>query len=180
MATMIPAFLSIDAEPNERSPVIGHHPWTGFESLVDFFDGLRAPLAERSGVEPHPTWFFRMDPVIERCFGRADFGVQVDLTVEPGMEPVHDDSTFGTRTTGPSTDFRGYPRYPYRVSRRSFAEPATSDDDARRLVEIPRTTYDFERAFSRFRRRLKMRVLGLGSPMPVNVYDVWPSPKTFW
>src|SRR5438105_7409541 len=93
MATMIPAFLSIDAEPNERSPVIGHHPWTGFESLVEFFDGLRSPLAERSGVAPHPTWFFRMDPVIERCFGRADFGVHnhrasVDRLLERGDYPA--------------------------------------------------------------------------------------------
>src|SRR5438477_12604415 len=75
MATMIPAFLCVDAEPDERSPVIGPRPWTGFESLVDFFEGLRSPLAERSGVEPHPTWFFRMDPIIERCFGRLDFAV---------------------------------------------------------------------------------------------------------
>src|SRR2546421_1476527 len=93
MATMIPAFLCIDAEPDERSPVIGHRPWTGFESLVDFFDGLRSPLAERSGVEPHPTWFFRMDPVIERCFGRADFVVQnhrssVERLLERGDHPA--------------------------------------------------------------------------------------------
>src|SRR5436305_9414117 len=73
---MIPAFLEIDAEPDESALEVGAVPWTGFVSIVKFIDELREPLAERSGVEPHPTWFFRMDPVIEQCFGRSDFVVQ--------------------------------------------------------------------------------------------------------
>src|SRR3954469_16569473 len=89
MKSLIPAVLSIDVEPDESEPGIGPRPWTGFTSLVEFIDGLRPLLAERSGVAPHPTWFFRMDPVIEACYGRPDFGVHnhrstVDQLLERG------------------------------------------------------------------------------------------------
>ena len=266
MARMIPAFLSIDAEPDESDPAVGERPWTGFTSMVDFVDGLRDRLAERSGVEPHPTWFFRMDPAIEQCFGRADFvvhrhgatvdhlrargdhfaihvhphrwdsehgyvysdhtdpgwgahcveasaetfrgafgeapkrasmggrfvsesvvdalvaaGVEVDLSVEPGLAPIGDDRSFGHHATEPSTDFRGHPRQPYRVSRRGLGIEAASADDARPLVEIPRTTYDYVTALAPFRSRLKKRIRGhAGQALPVNMWESWPSPTAYW
>lgn len=36
---------------------------------------LRQRLADRSGVAGHPTWLLRLDPEIERSYGRADFVV---------------------------------------------------------------------------------------------------------
>jgi aromatic ring-cleaving dioxygenase len=50
-------------------------PWRGFVSIATLAEELRAPLASRSGHAFHPTWFLRLDPDIERCFGRVDFVV---------------------------------------------------------------------------------------------------------
>jgi hypothetical protein len=43
--------------------------------MADLVKRLRQPLADRSGAAVHPTWFLRLDPDIERCYGRADFVV---------------------------------------------------------------------------------------------------------
>lgn len=261
----IPAFLCIDAEPDESSPGIAPLPWTGFERIVAFFDQLRARLAEQSGLVPHPTWCFRMDPAIETCFGRSDFvverhrasverivdagdhlaihvhphrwdpveshvysdhtneawavhcvrvaaetfertfgqrvqrasmggrfipehvvdalvevGVEVDLSVEPELAPIADDRTYGHHTTEPSTDFRGYPRYPYRVSTRGLGLVATSEADARPLVEIPRTTFDTEWALASLRRRIGMTVRRERTIRSLNLWESWPSPSVYW
>jgi hypothetical protein len=265
MASMIPAFLCIDVEPDESAPDVAPRPWSGFASIVDFIERLREPLAERSGVAPHPTWFFRMDPVIETCFGSTDFavqrhrgeveriltsgdplaihvhpqrwdegsgvvfsdhsdaswatrcvqvaaetferafgeplrrasmggrfipehvvdalvevGVQVDLSAEPGVAPIADDRSYGHGATAPSTDFRGYPRYPYRVSKRGLGVPATSTDDARALVEIPRSTTDVEWALGSVRRRVGMTVRRTRTTRSLNPWEDWPSPTTYW
>ena len=262
---MIPAFLCIDAEPDQSELEPGERPWTGFASIVDFMDDLRRQLADQSGIAPHPTWFFRMDPIIDRCFGRSDFvalkhrstidrlrehgdqfaihvhpqrwddaggftysdhtdpewgrrcvtvaaetfertfgerpqrasmggrfipdtvvdalidvGVRVDLSVEPGLAPIADDRSFGHHATAPSTDFRGYPRHPYRVSRRGLRHAARTADDQRPLLEIPRTTYDYPKALAPFKRRLKMTVRGRRSALPLNMWDSFPSPETYW
>jgi hypothetical protein len=264
MAQMIPALLEIDVEPDQASLEVGVRTWTGFVSIVEFIEGLRAPLADRSGVEPHPTWLFRMDPAIEHCFGRADFamhhhgasadrvlasgdplgihvhphrpepengyvvtdhsdsqwaahcvksaarafeqtfgepprrssvarftpepvvdalvdaGVQVDSSVEPGLAPIPEDRGFGEHVVGISTDYRGFPRHPYRVSRQGFGVAATSEDDARGLVEVPRTTYDYRAALARLRSRLKTKVLRRGAPLPLNLWEGVVEPMAYW
>jgi hypothetical protein len=264
MGGLIPAFLEIDAEPDESALEIGARPWTGFESIVDFIDGLRAPLAERSGVEPHPSWFFRMDPAIELCFGRADYafhqhrasidrliasgdqfgihvhphrwdperehiftdhtdpqwvahcvrsaadafeaavgerprrssvarfisepavdalvesGIKVDFTVEPGLAPIPEDRGFGVNISGLSTDFRGFPRCPYRVSTEGLGQPASSSEDARALVEVPRTTYDYRATLARFRSRVKTKVLRRSAPLPLNPWEGIVEPHAYW
>ena len=43
--------------------------------MADLVERLRRPLADRSGAAVRPTWFLRLDPDIERCYGRTDFVV---------------------------------------------------------------------------------------------------------
>jgi hypothetical protein len=71
----IPAIWRIDIEPDEHTPGLDHPAWNGFVAMAGLVEQLRRPLADCSGTALHPTWFFRLDPDIERCFGRADFVV---------------------------------------------------------------------------------------------------------
>ena len=71
----IPAIWRIDVEPDDPQPGSGLPPWTGFVAMADLVERLRRPLSDRSGAPVHPTWFLRLDPDIERCYGRADFVV---------------------------------------------------------------------------------------------------------
>jgi hypothetical protein len=71
----IPTVLRIDVEPDEFQPEVGQKPWRGFVSMTTLTEELRERLASRSGHTPHFTWFLRLDPDIERCFGRVDFVV---------------------------------------------------------------------------------------------------------
>lgn len=68
-------FLCVDVEPDDHGAAVGA-PWSGFSDAVDLMDGLRDGLRQRSGVEPHPTWFFRMDPAIAACYGSASYVVE--------------------------------------------------------------------------------------------------------
>jgi hypothetical protein len=73
--TPIPTVLRIDIEPDEFQPEVGQKPWEAFVSMATLTEELRERLATRSGDAFHPTWFLRLDPDIERCFGRVDFVV---------------------------------------------------------------------------------------------------------
>src|SRR4030095_13981785 len=74
-STPIPTVLRIDVEPDEFQPEVGQKPWQGFVSMATLMEELRERLASRSGHVAHPTWFLRLDPYIERCFGQVDFVV---------------------------------------------------------------------------------------------------------
>ena len=66
----IPAFLSIDVEPDGfQEPNLC---WTGFESILDTIEGLRADLGAVSGVAPRFGWYLRMDPQVAAIHGRPD------------------------------------------------------------------------------------------------------------
>ena len=70
---MIPAFLSIDVEPegfqlDRRDPP----PWAGYAAAVEYAGWLRASLAERTGTAPKFGWYFRTDPQIAEVHGRPD------------------------------------------------------------------------------------------------------------
>lgn len=72
----IPAVWRIDVEPDEHQPEVRQKPWEGFVSIATLVEELRERLASRSGHAVHPTWFLRLDPDIERCFGQVDFVVR--------------------------------------------------------------------------------------------------------
>ena len=74
--TPIPTVWRIDVEPDDFQPDVKEQPWDGFVSMVKLVEGLRNRLADRSVRAVHPTWFIRLDPDIERCFGRHDYVVQ--------------------------------------------------------------------------------------------------------
>lgn len=262
----IPAVWRIDIEPDDFQPESGRPPWAGFLAAADLVDRLRDRLADRSGAAVHPTWFLRLDPDIERCYGRTDFvvdhyrahldrfraqgdplgihvhyyrwderrgvsysdhadtgwtihcletaartfercfgepprrasqggyfvtdalvdraielGVEVDVTAEPGVHPLSDGATFGDYTTAPSPDFRQYPRRPYYPSRAALGSPARSAQDARPMLMVPLTAYDYWRAWSPWYKRLAKRILGRPyQHIPLNPWKPWPSPDAFW
>ena len=69
---MIPAFLSVDVEPDgfqlSRSSPPG---WEGFDALVGFLQQLRADLQPHGCGLPRFGWYFRTDPQIAEVYGRA-------------------------------------------------------------------------------------------------------------
>ena len=75
MKEPIPTVWRIDIEPDDFQPGSGRPPWSGFVTMADLVERLRRPLADRSGAAVRPAWFLRLDPAIERSYGRADFVV---------------------------------------------------------------------------------------------------------
>ena len=262
----IPAILRIDVEPDDHQPAHGLPPWTGFVAMAEFIERLRERLADQSGVAVRPTWFLRLDPDIERSYGRADFvvdryrglidqivahgdplgihvhfyrldekrqvtfsdhadtgwtahcvdvsagafercfdepprrssqggffmsetvidraiaaGVQVDVTAEPGYPPQSAGATFGAYTTAPSPDFGNFPRYPYYPSRAAIDTPARSSADARPMLVVPLTAYNYGRALSSWPRRAAKAILRRpSSHHPLNPWKAWPNPNKYW
>ena len=262
----IPAIWRIDIEPDNHQPGPGLPPWSGFVTMADLAERLRRPLADRSGAAVHPAWFLRLDPDIERCYGRADFvvdhyraqidqlrahgdplgihvhyyrwddqrrvsysdhadpgwtrhcldvaahtfeqcfgeparrasqggffvtdavvdrsialGIEVDVTVEPGLDAQHRGATFGAYATAPSPDFRQYPRRPYYPSRAALGRPASSADEARPMLMVPLTSYDYNRAWNPWHKRLAKNILRWPRQhLPLNPWKEWPSPGAFW
>lgn len=69
----IPAFLSIDVEPNGfqlASP--DPSAWTGYAAMLEFSEQLRAKLSACTGTRPRFGWYFRTDPQIAEVYGRSD------------------------------------------------------------------------------------------------------------
>jgi len=262
----IPAVWRIDVEPDEHQPRQSPKGWAGFAAMAEAVDRLRPRLEERAGAPVHPTWFFRLDPDIGRCFGRTDFvldrhgdvverlqragdpvgihvhahrwdaerqvvysdyadptwpthclevcadafarrfgepvrrasqggylltealvddcvrlGIEVDVTVEPGLPPKTHDSSFGVSASAPSTDFRAYPRRPYYPSRRAAGEPAATACCARPMLVVPLNAYDFTTGLASWPRRLIKRLRGRPRRhLPLNPWRSWPSPRAYW
>lgn len=262
----IPAVWRIDVEPDEFQPRVAQNPWEGFVAMASLVERLREQLADRSGCAVHPTWFVRLDPEIERCFGQADFGVRrhrdlfdrllshgdpigihvhalrwneektvafsdyadrswttqcltasvdafahcfgervrrssqggfflddsllnaavahgikVDVTVEAGLPAKTADPSHGAYATAPTGDFQDCPQQPYYPSRNAFAIPASLPDNARPILIVPLTAYDYRTALKpwplRVGRRLRRRP---GEHLPLNPWKRWPSPKIYW
>jgi hypothetical protein len=72
----IPAILRIDVEPDDFVPGPDAPPWTGFMAMAEFIERSRDDWSSLSGSPVHPTWFFRLDPDVERWYGRPDFAVR--------------------------------------------------------------------------------------------------------
>ena len=69
----IPAFLSIDVEPDAfQISCDNTHKWPGYGAIFEFSLWLREELTRKSGMKPNFGWYYRMDPQIEEVCGRAD------------------------------------------------------------------------------------------------------------
>lgn len=266
MKEPIPTVWRIDVEPNEFQPGGKSEAWSGFVAMTDVVARLRPRLEDRSGAPLHPTWLLRLDPDIQRCFGRADFvtehhgplvdglrrdgdplgihvhpyrwdaerqvtysdhtdgawaahclaaaadtferrfgeptrrssqggyylgeavvdaavelGIEVDVTAEPGLPPLTADPSFGAYATGPSTDYRQYPRRPYYPSRRDAGVAAASAEEARPILIVPLAAYDFQTALAPLRRRILNRLRRRPRRhLPLNPWRSWPSPRAYW
>jgi hypothetical protein len=122
--------------------------------------------------------FFVTDAVVDRAIA---LGIEVDVTAEPGLDALHGTASFGAYTTAPSTDFRQYPRRPYYPSRAVLGLPASSAEDARRMLMVPLSSYDFGRAWSPWYKRVAKTLLGWPyEHIPLNPWKEWPSPTAFW
>jgi hypothetical protein len=75
MDKIIPAVWRIDIEPDRFEARQSREPWHGFISVARLVETLRMQLAEQSGYPVRPTWFLRLDPHIEYCYGSVDFVV---------------------------------------------------------------------------------------------------------
>lgn len=73
----IPVIICHDVEPDYRqiSADTGED-WAGFSETVQFFGDLRGRLAEATGASAHFSWFFRMDPQVERAYGSAGWAAE--------------------------------------------------------------------------------------------------------
>ena len=263
---MIPAIWRIDVEPDDFRPVPNRTPWNGFVTMAALVERLRPCLADCSGAVVHPSWFLRLDPEIERCYGQADFvvtryrglmdqlrahgdplgihvhyyrwdgerqvaysdhadagwtthcinvaaeafarcfgesvrrssqggyvlgdaivehaitlGIEVDVTVEPGLPARTADPSFGAYATAPSSDFRHFPRRPYYPSRSAVGTPAPSRADRRPLLIVPLTAYDYHLALAPWSRRMAKRLMRRPRHhLPLNPWKTWPDPRTYW
>jgi len=238
----IPTVLRIDVEPDEHQPPVGEHPWNGFLAMFEMVETLRYRLSDVTNHSVRPTWLIRLDPDIERAFGRSDFpvrryhdlfdrilnhsdvlgihvhalrwnaqktvvfsdyadetwareclrvgassfqncferppqvmsfggffmcdslldvavdlGIRADVSVEPGLPPIHDNVSFGAYSTAPSANFVRCPRLPYYPSRKAFDMPATSVEDVRPLLMVPLISGDTSPILKRLYQRFVSR-----------------------
>jgi len=122
--------------------------------------------------------YFLDEAVVERAI---DAGIEVDVTAEPGLASHTGDPSFGAYATAPSTDFRDFPRRPYYPSRGAVGTPAISSTDARSILIVPLTAYDYQTALTPWHRRMAKRALGRPRRhLPLNPWKRWSHPRTYW
>jgi hypothetical protein len=86
----IPAFLSIDVEPDGFQLSRTDPPkWSGYEATIELAEWLRSELLKRLDEAPKFGWYFRMDPQIAEVYGRPDyivakFGEPIDQLRQKG------------------------------------------------------------------------------------------------
>ena len=67
-----PIVLMLDVEPDERRA--GEtDPWLGTQAAVEAMAAWRVEAARRTGTTVQLNWFLRLDPQVEKLFGRVDF-----------------------------------------------------------------------------------------------------------
>jgi hypothetical protein len=72
-SSSIPAFLSIDVEPDRFQLDRDDPPsWTGYHEFLTYMTRFRADLLDRTGRIPRFGWYVRTDRQIAEVHGRAD------------------------------------------------------------------------------------------------------------
>jgi hypothetical protein len=122
--------------------------------------------------------YFLHNAVADRAIA---LGIEVDVTVEPGLAAQSADPSFGAYATAASSDFRNFPRRPYYPSCTALGEPASSGADTRPLLIVPLTAYDYETALASWPRRMARRLmLHPRRHLPLNPWKSWSHPRTYW
>jgi hypothetical protein len=150
--------------------------WTA-HCLTVAADAFRNAFATPARLSSHGGYFLSetlLDTAVE-------LGISVDLTVEPGLTAIDADPSFAAYATAPSTNFVDCPRHPYYPSRHALDAPSVSIADARRILIVPLTAYDYRSALRPWHRQIAHKLLKrprLHSPL--NPWKRWPSPKIYW
>ena len=262
----IPSILRIDIEPDDHIAKVNIKDWNGFVEYSKLVDNLRKQLPELSGMPFKPNWFVRLDPDIERIYGRQDhvvrqhenifdhlisnndalgihvhdhrwdeknqkvfsdfldhewcnhclkssfevfkscfneaprisssggymltekrikalveLGIEADVTVEPGLPAKMNDASLGEYATQPTTDYVNFPRQPYFPSRKGMHIPAMTDDEMHKIMLVPLTSFDYNRALESWLRRAAKKIIGRKfNHLPLSPWRQWPSPKVYW
>jgi len=122
--------------------------------------------------------FFLHDAVVKHSVA---LGIEVDVTVEPGLGALAETVSFGAYATQPSPDFRDFPRRPYYPSRTALNVPANSLDGAHPMMLVPLTAYDYEGALAPWVRRIARKMFPrLGKHSPLNPWKEWPDACAYW
>lgn len=67
----VPLVLCVDVEPDARSfKPDAPSPWDGLPRSLDLLEEFRGAVASATGRPAHVSWFLRMDPQVERGYGR--------------------------------------------------------------------------------------------------------------
>jgi len=99
----------------------------------------------------------------------------------PVCRPRPRTPSFGAYATAPSGDFRQCPRRPYYPSRDRLAVPSASLAEARPILIVPLTAYDYATALQPWPRRFAKSLLRRPRHhFPLNPWKDWPSPKIYW
>src|SRR5207247_8370363 len=86
-----------------------------------------------------------------------------------------------TYATALSTYLSDFPRRPYSPSPNAVGMPATSSTDARPILIVPLTAYDYRTALAPWHRRMAKRALGRPHVhLPLNPWRGWSHPRTYW
>ena len=145
-----------------------------FDVAVDTFERCFGEPVRRSSQ----GGYFLHERVVDRAIAA---GIEVDVTAEPGLPAKAADPSLGDYATGPTSDFRSFPRRPYYPSHISLGIPAISLADARPILIVPLTAYDYETALTPWSKRIARRVLKRPRQhLPLNPWKIWRDPKTYW
>src|SRR5262245_54374338 len=110
----IPVIICVDVEPEKREiDVTVPEDWRGFEATLAFWDTCRPQLAAATPGAANFSWFFRMDPQIERAYGRplwvADrYGAALEHMERAGDElGLHTHAGAGTKLSASGSRIMG-------------------------------------------------------------------------
>ena len=108
-------------------------------------------------------------------------GIEVDLTLEPGLKALTSDISFGTYSTAASPDYFESPRHPYFPHKKDYMKQAMSAEQARPLLLLPFTSFSYHHHLKSPILKLKDRLLRKPRPyLPLSMWKEWPSPKQYW
>lgn len=107
-------------------------------------------------------------------------GIEVDVSIEPGLDSKTEDPSLGTYVEGTTCDYTNFPQLPYYPSDEAIHKP-DSQNIQNRMLLIPLTSFNYEHHMKPWHKKLVRKLLGrTSSHLPLNPWKTWKSPKTYW